>query len=89
MIALAASKSEVRGDLRQPELADQGTVRVIAVQAVVSRSPEATEMIKSDPVVTLVVGAEDVATGKRSMINIENSDVVKLAVDDEQAPLVG
>ena len=89
MIALAASKSEVRGDLRQPELADQGTVRVIAVQAVVSRSPEATEMIKSDPVVTQVVSTKELTAGQHSMINIEDPDVVQLAVDDEQAALVG
>ena len=63
MIALATAESEIGGDLRQAQLADQGAVRVIAVQAVVSRSPEATKMIKSDPVVALVVGAEDFATG--------------------------
>src|SRR4029453_10824849 len=45
-------------------------------------------MIKSNPVVALVVGAEDFATGERSMINIEDPDVVQLAVDYEEAPLV-
>ena len=37
---------------------------MIAVQAVVSRSPETTEMIKSDSVVTLVVSTEQFATGQ-------------------------
>ena len=49
-----------------------------------SRSPETTKMIKSDPVVTLVVSTEQFTAGQRSMINIEDSDVVQLAVDDEQ-----
>lgn len=83
MIALAASKTEVRGDLWQPKLADQGTIWVITMKTVMSRSPEPTEMIKSDTVVTLVVGTEELAAGQRSMINIEDSDVMLLAVDDE------
>ena len=63
MIALSAPKSEVRGNLWQPKFADQGTVRVITVQAVMSRPPQTTEMIKSDSVVTLVVGTEELAAG--------------------------
>jgi hypothetical protein len=89
MIALATPKGEVRSDLRQPELADQGAIGVMAVQAVMSRSPETTEMIKSDSVVTLVVSTEQFAAGQSSMINIENPDVVQLAVDDEQSAFVG
>ena len=88
MIALAASKRQIRGDLRQPQLADQGAVWVIAVQPVMSSSPKPAKMIKADPVVTLLVGTEKLATAQRSMINIEYSDVVELAVDDEQATFV-
>ena len=62
---------------------------MIAVQAVLSRSPETTEMIKSDSVVTLVVSTEHSPTGQRSMINIEDPDVVQFAVDDEQPAFVG
>jgi hypothetical protein len=40
MIPRRASEGEVCGDLRQPKFADQGTIRVVAVQAVMSRSPE-------------------------------------------------
>jgi hypothetical protein len=71
MITLATPKGKVCGGLGQPKLADQEAVRVIAVQAVMSRSPETTEMIKSDSVVTLVVSTEHFPTGQRSMINIE------------------
>ena len=46
-------------------------------------------MIKSDSVVTLVIGTEQFATGQSSMINIEDSDVMQLAVDDEQTAFVG
>ena len=53
---------------------------MIAVQAVMSRSPETTEMIKSDSVVTLVVSTKHFLTGQRSMINIEDPDVVQFAV---------
>jgi len=89
MIALAAAETEVRGNLWQPQLADQGTIWVITMKTVMSRSPETTEMIKSDAVVTLVVGTEELTAGQRSMINIEDSDVVLLAVDDEQTAFIG
>ena len=89
MIALAAAETEIRGNLWQPQLADQGTIWVITMKTVMSRSPETPEMIKSDPVVTLVVGTEELTAGQRSMINIEAPDVVVLAVDDEQTAFIG
>ena len=89
MIALAAPEGEIRGDLRQPEFADQGAVRVITVQAVMSRSPKTAEMIKPDPVVALAVSAEHLPARQCAMINIEDPDVVQMAVDDEQAAFVG
>ena len=89
MIALGAAETEVRGNLWQPQLADQGTIWVITMKTVMSRSLETTEMIKSDPVVTLVVGTEELTAGQRSMINIEDFDVVLLDVDDEETAFIG
>lgn len=85
---LAAAEGEIRGDLRQPQLADQGTVWVVAMQAVISGPPEATEMIKSNAVIALRIGTEELAAGELSMINVEDPDVVQFAVDDEQLTLV-
>ena len=76
MIALAAAETEVRGNLWQPQLADQGTIWVITMKTVMSRSLETTEMIKSDPVVTLLVSTEQFVAGQCSMIKVEDPDVV-------------
>ena len=59
------------------------------MQAVMSRSPKATEMIKSNAVIALLVGTEQFAASELAMINIEDSDVVQLAIDDEQPAFVG
>src|SRR4029453_4205685 len=89
VVSLAAAEGEVRCDLRQPEFADQRTVRVVAVQAIVSGAPKATEVIKSNPVIALVIGAEKVAAAQFPMINIEHSDAMQFAVDDEQSAFIG
>jgi hypothetical protein len=88
MVSLRAAEGEVRDDLRQPKLADQGTIWLVTMQAVVGSPPETPEMIKSNAVVALRVSTEEFAAGKLSMINGENPYVVQFAVDDEQPALV-
>jgi hypothetical protein len=88
MVSLGAAEGEVRDDLRQPQLADQGTIWVVTMQAVIGSPPETAEMIKSNAVVALRVSTEQFAADKLSMINSENPDVVQFAVDDEQLALV-
>jgi len=53
-----------------------------------SRSPQTAKMIKPDAVISSLVGTEQFAAGQASMINIEDSDVVQLAIDDEQPAFV-
>lgn len=59
------------------------------MQAVMSSTPEATEMIESNPVIAFFVGTEKLTTTQLPMINIEDSDVVQFAIDDEQPAFVG
>jgi hypothetical protein len=52
------------------------------------RAPEPAQMIKSDAVITVGIGTEELAASEFSMINIEDTDVAQFAVDDEQLALV-
>ena len=59
------------------------------MQAVVSGTPKPTEMIESNPVIAFVVGTEKLAAAQFAMINIEDSDAMQFAIDDEQSAFVG
>ena len=76
MVPLAAAEGEVRGDLWQQQLADQGAVGMVAVPAVMSGAPEPAQMIKSDAVIAFGIRSEDFTASQLSMINIKDPDVV-------------
>jgi hypothetical protein len=89
VVALPAAEGKVGHDLGHMELADQGSVGVQAVQAVVRGAPQPPKVVEPDAVVALVVGGEHLAAGKSLPVDdVEDADVAPLAVHHEQALLV-
>ena len=90
MVALGTAEGEVGHDLGDVQLADQGAVRVEAVQSVVRRGPHAPAAVEPEPVERSGVAVgEDVTPGERAVVvDVESPDVPAAAVADVELLLV-
>src|SRR5450755_2429075 len=90
VVALGSAEREVGYDLRKVQLADQRSVRVEAVNAVVGSRPDATGVIEADAVERAGVAAgEDLPAGQRGVVGyVEAADVLVQGIYDVELALV-
>src|SRR5215470_7875227 len=91
VVAFGAAEGEVGDHLRKVQLAEQGAVRVEAVDPIVGGGPDPAGVVEPDAVEgSRVAGGEYPPTGQHAVAgHVEEPDVLLASVDDVELAFVG